>query len=328
MLTFIYNWVNTVQRFLNFGCKSEIVTILKNSSHPVSGEILGKQLGVSRVAVWKQVKSLKNSGYPIFASSEGYLLQGEVDLLCPWEFPGRESFINHFTCVDSTMTIARQLAEKDTPDGTVITADRQINGKGRLNRPWISEEGGLYFTLVLRPKLPLNYAYLYSCAAAVSAVKTLEEHCGIQASVKWPNDVFVKDRKIAGVLIEVRGEFESIHYLNLGVGMNLNNTINKPLAINACSVKSLTGKTVSRKDFLVSFLFHLESITKNFKPDNIIRAWSSYSSTLRRKVSIHTSRGTIHGTAISLCHDGGLVIQTTDGKRKAVYSGDCLYRKD
>ena len=133
--------------------KGRILQILRARSDVVSGEVVSTELGISRVSVWKHINKLKQYGYPIHSTPKGYQLSGDPDVLYPWEFPSRESKIHYFPEVDSTMEIAQDLARKDCPDFTVVIAGYQKKGRGRLNRIWTSDEGGLYFTLGLRPDI-------------------------------------------------------------------------------------------------------------------------------------------------------------------------------
>ena len=134
--------------------KGQILHLLRKEGDTVSGEVLSTALGLSRTAVWKQVRKLQELGYAIEASAKGYRLDGSPDAPLPWEFPGREETVHYFTEVSSTMDIARKLARDGCPPFSVVVADRQTKGRGRLQRSWHSEPGGLYFTVVLRPSLP------------------------------------------------------------------------------------------------------------------------------------------------------------------------------
>jgi BirA family biotin operon repressor/biotin-[acetyl-CoA-carboxylase] ligase len=138
--------------------KGQILKALRKCSNYLSGEMLSNQLGTSRVSIWKQIRSLKKDGYTIEASPKGYKLISSPDLLLPYEFPDLEQRMRHFSEIGSTMDVARELAKKGVEEGTILIAEAQTHGRGRLSREWLSPKGGIYFTLILRPKISPAYA--------------------------------------------------------------------------------------------------------------------------------------------------------------------------
>ncbi|MDR3160759.1 MAG: biotin--[acetyl-CoA-carboxylase] ligase [Spirochaetaceae bacterium] len=150
---------------------------------------------------------------------------GEEDFLYPWEFGEQERFFHHWTSTGSTMDRARELAGRGCPGGTVITAEAQTAGRGRNGRCWMSHPGGLFFTLLERPRCPVRDAPLLGMAAQIAAAETLSALCGAEVSLKWPNDLFLGGKKIGGILSELYGEGDRIQWIALGIGLNLNNPV-------------------------------------------------------------------------------------------------------
>jgi BirA family biotin operon repressor/biotin-[acetyl-CoA-carboxylase] ligase len=230
---------------------------------PVSGPVLAKKLGVSRVAVWKTVQYLVEAGYSIETSDSGYLLdpRNEKDFLYPWEFGEKEALFRHYQAADSTMDRARELALRGTPGGTVITAEKQSQGRGRHGRTWVSRQGGLFFTILERPGIAVMDYTLISLAMQIAAVRVISSVCGKKAYLRWPNDVYINRRKIAGVTTEISGEGDLIAWLSCGVGVNVNNPV--PSA-KTTSVAEITGRFVSRREVLIKIIDEIEKVKKTF----------------------------------------------------------------
>ena len=198
----------------------------------VSGAALAKTLFVSRNAVWKAVQALREEGYPISAiPNKGYCLSPSSNKLTKESilpYLSGESFPLALTVLEETVSTnqtAKQLAENGAPEGTVVAADRQTGGKGRLGRSFHSPGGtGLYFSLVLRPKMPAAQAYFLTVLASVATAQAIEEVSGEQAAIKWVNDIYVRGKKVCGILTEAAIQFESgaLSYAVLGIGINVN----------------------------------------------------------------------------------------------------------
>lgn len=304
--------------------KSKIMAMLGEEFQPLSGEEISRRLAISRVAVWKHIEGLRKSGVDIESTAKGYRLAALPDTPFPWLFGARASQIHYHPEVDSTMNLARQLAGGGCPHLTVVVADRQSAGRGRLQRSWQSTEGGLYFSMVLRPELPVREAPLVNLAVALEVVESLQACCGISAAVKWPNDVLVGEHKIAGILSQMEMEGESLTFLNIGVGINLNNAPeidDKP----AISARLLTGRPVPRPLFLADFLERCDRRLAKFSPAEVVTAWKEKTITLGRRVAIATVRETHIGLAVDVDETGGLVLQGDDGSRRTVFHGDCFH---
>jgi BirA family biotin operon repressor/biotin-[acetyl-CoA-carboxylase] ligase len=298
--------------------------MLKENSSPLSGERLSRELHISRAGVWKQIQSLTKAGYEISTSPKGYTLHHNNDLLLPWEFPGKERLIHYYSCTDTTMKRARECADKNSPDRTLIIAETQTDGRGRLNRKWQSDTGGLYFTLILRPAIPPAYCFLYTCAASVALIETIACMFDLDASIKWPNDILIDNKKVAGILMEVHGTDRFMSYLMLGIGVNVNNRIKRNLTI-ARSLSALAGRHISRPAFLRAFLTLFYRLTDDPFDRNILSLYRKYCTTLRRYVTVIPFNGRAkRGRAIDITAHGDLLIEEDGGTVSHALFGECI----
>ncbi|MDM8542847.1 biotin--[acetyl-CoA-carboxylase] ligase [Desulfococcaceae bacterium HSG9] len=305
--------------------KERILKILRTEQTVVSGESLSAMLGVSRVSVWKHIAKLREHGYHIVANAKGYRLSEEIDALFPWEFPKRAFQIHFFPETGSTMDIARDLARKGCPDFTVVIAERQTKGRGRLKRVWHSADGGLYFTVVTRPLLPPVHSFRVCFAASVALAETLRTLYKIDAGVKWPNDILVDGRKLSGMLSEMEAEADRVAYIAIGIGINVNND---PCVYeaDAVSISQLLGRKVSRKRLLTCFLDLFETKLHSQALDNIVTEWKRRTITLDRAVKIVTVKETLEGVARDIDLTGALVLELDDGTTRNVVYGDCFLK--
>jgi len=305
--------------------KATILKLLRQGGAFVSGEAMSAQLGMSRVSVWKHIRALQAGGYAIESAARGYRLTREDDLLQPWEFPGREELLHCHAVLDSTMDAARTLARAGCPSFTVVTADRQTRGRGRLDRRWLSEPGGLYFTLVLRPRLPASLAALTTFAAGLEWARLLEAEYGVAVGLKWPNDLLVGERKLAGMLSEMEAQGDLVTFVNVGIGLNVNNA---PAAagLAAVSLKELTGRALPRRALLARFLGRMESRMQEKGLAGVTAEWKTYAATLNRPVRIETLHDTIAGIARDVDETGALMVELPDGTLTRVVHGDCFHQ--
>ena len=305
--------------------KQSLLAMLRESPEPLSGEALSQQLGVSRVTVWKHVQALQRLDYPIEASRRGYHMKGGDDVLQPWEFPGREERIHCHPEIDSTMNAARELARQGCPAFTVVTAERQHQGRGRMQRAWHSRDGGLYFTIVLRPELPAALGSLVTFAAGVVWAQVLAGDYGIPVGLKWPNDLLVEERKLSGLLAEMETRGDMVRFVNVGVGLNVNNDPGRhePRAV---SLKEVVGRPLSRRVLLTRFLDRFEARITTRDLDGVIAEWKPLSVTLDRPVSIQTIHDTLSGIARDVDETGALLLEQADGSLTRVVHGDCFHQ--
>ena len=305
--------------------KGKILTELRSRKDIVSGEYLSSILGISRVSVWKHIHKLQELGYNILSTSNGYQLIESPDVLYSWEFPDREARIHYFFELSSTMDTAKELARKNCPDFTVVIAGRQTSGRGRLNRQWVSDDGGLYFTMILRPNIPVALSSRMNFLASLTMAYVLREMYQIEAAVKWPNDILVNERKLSGMLSELEAEADRVFFINIGMGINVNND---PTGVEpgATSLKKLSGREISRIKLLGRFLDEFEDRLKNVDFENVISEWKKYSVTLQRQVRIVTQREVSEGLALDVDENGALVIELADGTQKTIVYGDCFHQ--
>ena len=304
--------------------KGQILNILKTEKEVVSGEMLSVRLGISRVSVWKHIKKLQEVGYNIEPTPKGYLFISAPDALYPWEFGEKEHNIHYFDEVDSTMDIARELARKECPHFTVVIAGRQKKGRGRLKRNWLSSDGGLYFTIVVRPKIPPVLSSRVNFAASMILAQTLRNMFNINTMVKWPNDVLVDGKKISGMLSEMEAETDRVSFISIGIGINVNNDPT-PYEPMATSLKKILGKEVPRIEVLKAFLDHFEDAVNDADFDNVVSEWKKYTETLNRHVRIVTAREVFEGFAVDVDENGALILKLGDGSVKKIIYGDCFH---
>jgi len=305
--------------------KAHILKLLRAQNTNVSGEVLSSAMGISRVSVWKHIHKLQELGYDIMSSPSGYRLIDSPDIPFPWEFADRGFKIVYYPELPSTMDAARDLARKKCPDFTVVVAGRQTRGRGRLKRQWLSDDGGLYFTMVLRPDIPVLLSSRVNFLASLTLARVLRALFQIDAAVKWPNDILVAGLKISGMLSELEAESDRVLFINIGMGINVNND---PAVVEpgASSLKKITGREISKKMLLARFLDEFEKRLKRVEFENVISEWKKYTVTLNRQVKIVTHKEVSEGLAVDVEQDGALVLELADGSRKKIVYGDCFHQ--
>ena len=320
----------------------EILRLLKDhSSGFLSGEEISRRLKVTRAAIWKRVKHLRTLGYEIEASTRtGYRLIRSPDLLTPSEvrpllktkWMGRS--IHHFHSMDSTNSVAYQLALEGAEEGEVVVAESQKKGRGRLGRKWYSPPlTNLYLSVILRPEIPPQQASLITLMAAVATATAIHKFSGLQPMIKWPNDILLRNRKVAGLLNEIHSEMDRIHFVVLGIGVNLNmdeKMFSKEIRGLATSLKREMGQSVSRKAFLQTLLEELEIWYEIFLKEGaspVLKAWRERAQIQGRPVKVTSSGEVLSGTAIDVDSDGALILEMKKGEQKRVVAGDIEYRE-
>lgn len=303
--------------------KQTIYNILNRADGVISGEALSAELDVSRVAIWKHVQGLIKSGVPIYSSPKGYRMPPDPDSLVPWAFDKWRDRVHFFTETDSTMDEAMVMARKGCAEFTVVAAQRQSRGRGRMQRTWLSADGGLYFTVVVRPDIPMLLAGLVNLAAAVDMAHLLRFQYRVDARLKWPNDILVEKRKICGLLSQMEAEGDQVAHMNIGIGLNVNNAPQTEVPI-ATSLKALLGRPVPRREILVAFLNLFEKRMAAFDPRVVVDEWKSNNVTLGRQVRVLTHKERVEGTAVDMDSRGGLILRLADGSNRTVVVGDCF----
>ncbi len=317
--------------------RDQILSLFRrNLGDFVSGREISQALNISRAAVWKQVELLRGLGFEIEAQrSRGYrLLDGPELLLAADILTGLPSerigcAIECLEEVDSTNARAWQLAEAEAADGTVIIADRQSAGRGRLGRRWESpSKVNLYCSILLRPQIPVQQAPQLTFLSAVTVAETLNDLYQLPARVKWPNDILVGGAKIAGLLNEMNAETEQIHFVILGIGVNLNMTAEQfpeDILYPATSVLLETGKTIDRAEFIRSLLTKLDGYYSEFLREGFVpirRRWESLCELMNSRVQVDQNPGILQGMVVGLDADGALRLQLDDGRVERILAGD------
>jgi len=314
--------------------KSKILEILEKKGDYVSGEEISKEIGISRAAIWKHIKKLRELGYEIESkTNEGYKLikspekqiEFELERLLDTKIIGKK--ILFFEEVDSTNNKAKQIALEEN-EGTVVISEMQTSGRGRRGREWYSPKGGIYVTFILKPNVSPEKASQLTLVSSLALVETLNAiNNNLNAKIKWPNDVLVSGKKISGILTELSADMEKINYIVIGVGINLN-TEKEILPENGTSLKIEMKEEVSIKLFLKSFLEHYDLIYQEYLNggiDQIIEKWKNNSDTLGKKVKIMGINETFEGLAKDIDENGALILETKEKEIK-VYSGDVSLR--
>jgi birA, biotin-[acetyl-CoA-carboxylase] ligase region len=318
--------------------EDKILTELKNAEDYISGEALSSILNVSRAAIWKHIKNLKAKGYIIEGvSNKGYKLISSPDLIDKNELLSllKTSVIGkniiYFNDINSTNLKGKELAQNDIGDGSLIISEKQTLGNGRFNRKWISPRGGLWFSLVLRPNLPPTEAPKITQIAAASVYKTLSDF-NIETTIKWPNDIHIHDKKLCGILAEMKCDMDQVHYLILGIGINVNidqNDFDESVKSIATSLKIEFNEQFNRNKILAAFLNHFENLYNKFLNDldlsETISICRNHSNIFGKKAKLITYNKEEIVTCISLSDDGDLIVKDSLGNEKAVLTGEISF---
>ena len=314
-----------------------VATLLKRE--PVSGQDLAGLLGVSRTAVWKHIRLLKKVGFTVEArTGQGYRLTQVPDLLLPVLIQARLKTkiigrsIHHFPQIESTNTKARELAEQGAPEGTLVVAEYQTRGKGRMSRPWESPAGqNLLFSIILRPTLPPQQTFNLILLVSVALCRSIQLETNLELKIKWPNDLYCREKKMAGILAEFAAESDRLNYVIIGVGLNVNwSPADLPEdAQPATSILRETGIRASRLEILVSFLAGMERFYRQAQREGyqfIKQAWDQYSLIKNRPVKVMNGKETWSGIAQGIDPQGALMVMLDGGEKKRFLTGDVHLR--
>ncbi len=321
--------------------RKTIVEILKNAGDNfTSGESIAGGLGISRTAVWKHIQKLRENGYEILSHARrGYKLKDAPDLLLPGEIQiGLETQIigkemHYEPSVDSTNRIAKALAYHGAAEGTIVVAEEQHGGKGRLERNFYSPRGkGIWFSVILRPNFLPHDAPKFTLMAAVAVAEAMKRF-NLKAGIKWPNDIMFDNRKLVGILTEITAELAKITYMVIGIGINVNisrEEFPEELQPIAASLSEMSGEEISRVQFFRALLEEFDKLYLTVSASGfaeVLKLWRDYNVTLGKNVRvISLSDGEdFTGKAVDLNADGALVVETESGRR-AVYAGDVSIR--
>ncbi len=317
----------------------DILKYLREKEY-VSGEVLARKLKISRVAVWKQIQKLKDMGYKIISDQNlGYCLISHPDLLIPQEvqrglsttYIGKK--IYYFPELESTNIAAKEKAlhrAEGMSEGTLIIAERQSAGKGRLGREWFSPAGGIWLSIILYPQLSPSYISRITLMTAVATVKALKNYTLIKPQIKWPNDILINEKKVCGILTEMSAELDIINWVVVGIGVNVNidhQRFPEDIQENTISLKEALGKEVLRVKLAQTFLQEFEKYYDKLKRKefpSILREWKLYSHTLGRKIRVDMGERIITGEAVDINGEGALILKKEDGELIKIISGTII----
>lgn len=323
--------------------EEHLLPLLRLQKGYISGKILAKETGISTSGISKRIKILRKYGYNIESRHRiGYRLAGETDLPLPWElvkilhtiFIGKEKIIYRLT-THSTQNLAILLAEKNpSSDGIVIIAEQQKSGRGRQNRKWLSPKGGVWLSVVLRPTISASKITLLPFAAALAVCDAIKKTTQLDAKLRWPNDVTISGKKVAGILIDISMEGERINYAVIGMGINANvdssaisSYFEKSIKVTSLSdelghktsILGLTKAILERLEYYYMELMHCV-------PHTIIEEWKKNSDILHQKVVVMQNNRTIQGIAADVGDDGSLLVRTDDCDNINVVASDIHVR--
>ena len=317
----------------------KVVRLLKSHrEHFISGEDLSRSLGLSRAAVWKNVKKLNSLDYKITSKQKsGYRLVSKTRRMLPWEVSdglqtetiGRK--IYYFDTIDSTQKFALGLATKPRENGSIVIAERQTHGRGRQNRKWVSPRGGIWLSILLKPNFEVYQASLFPMATSLALCMSIEKTLGIKPKLRWPNDVTLNGKKVAGILVDGSVQSNKIDYLVIGIGINFRvspREISKNIKGATYGVTTLVGakSDVEPTVLLQSLLAEIETIYNKMISGNlkgIKEEWEKRSSTLGKRVKILTTGSEVSGKAVGLSEEGALLVLSR-GRTHRVLVGDVL----
>ena len=326
--------------FDNIGLVKVLSFFQTHDSEYLSGEDLSDVLKISRVAVWKHIKKIQSLGYKIESKQKlGYRLVNETEKLLPWEITndlktkeiGKRVY--YFEEIDSTQNFAQQIALDKKENGTIVIAEKQTAGRGRLDRKWTSPKGGIWFSLIIHPKFDVSTSTLVPIAGAVALAKSIKTTLDVDVSVKWPNDITLDGKKVAGMLVDASFQANNIDYLILGIGINFDidsKKIEKRLSKspNFYGIDSLRKKDddtppkILLREFLVQFEKILTQLNKGEKT-KIVKEWTKKADNIGKKISINTSDGKISGISQGIDNDGAIKLKTSKGIKK-IFVGDVV----
>jgi len=315
--------------------QDKILNLLKKKEGYISGEDISGHLDISRQALWKHIQELKDKGYVIEAVPHlGYHLESSPDRLFEFEVLrglntktfGKKIF--YFDTLTSTIDMAMDLGVKGAASGTLILAESQTKGKGRLGRTWFSPKyKGLYMSLILRPDMLPTQASILTLLAAVSICDAIRNAAGVTTQIKWPNDILVNNKKLCGILTQVIAETDRIDFMIISAGINVNND-KKSLVSTATSLREQKKDEISRVILLQEILRELEAnyiVLEKKGASLILEKWRQHNTTLGRRVKVYCQHKHVEGEALDIDTDGGLLVRKDNGITEHIMAGDVVH---
>lgn len=313
--------------------KDRVLAVLEeNKGKSVSGSEIARSVGMTRSAVWKAVKMLREEGYSICAvTNKGYCLSEENDFLSEQSIVpnlhtkalGKK--IDVFKTIDSTNNFAKSLAQLGAEHGTTVISEVQTQGKGRMGRSFYSPLGmGIYMSVILRPKLSVEHSLLITSCAAVAVAEAIEKVSGVECKIKWVNDIYAGDKKLCGILTEasVNVEQGGLEYAIVGMGINVQNvTFPKNVADIATSIKLETGENISRSLLAAEVLNCLEEKLENITDKSFIEEYRRRSNLMGKRIAVTQGDNVYEASCTGIDEYGRLLIKLDNGEDKALSSG-------
>jgi BirA family biotin operon repressor/biotin-[acetyl-CoA-carboxylase] ligase len=318
----------------------KVLEILERSQTPLSGEVISNELKITRSAVWKHINELRMMGYDISSSQKGgYKLTRTSNKLLPYEvhkklrtrFIGKK--IRYLENTPSTIWLGKQMCSEGDVErmhGTVIIAEEQTGGIGRMGRAWVSPSGGIWITIVLKPTIPIDHVFMVTMAGSIAVARAIRKEFDLGALIKWPNDIFIGNKKVCGLHLELSADADTIHYCLLSIGIDVNVPLKEfspALQKEITSISAELGYEVDRASFLARLLREIESrylLLEEGEYDTIFQEWKSLSCTLENRVHIRTLKNSFEGEAIDIDSYGALIVRKDNGKLERVIAGDCF----
>lgn len=319
--------------------KAAILSMLKASKTYVSGQEMCNTLGVSRTAVWKVMNQLKEEGYIIEASSnKGYVLTHSPNTITDYEIKsnlgqtGLVEDILYFDSLDSTNSKAKRMANEGENRNILFVTEEQTAGRGRRGRAWSSPKGsGIWMSFLLHPNIAPEHASMLTLVSALAIVKAIHNTTGLEAKIKWPNDIVVNGKKLCGILTEMSCELDYIHYVVIGIGMNVNTTeFPEELSQIGTSLLRESGQEVKRSELLADVIQQMEGYYNQFlETEDLSKLQEEYNACLIHKdqeVRILGGEGIQEGIARGIAADGSLLVEGNDGSINNIISGEVSVR--
>lgn len=314
--------------------KNKILLLLKSNKDYISGEELSRMLGITRSAIWKYIKSLRADGYVIKSvTNRGYKLEdsskvmNEIELSENLKTKWLGKKIIYLDNVDSTSSEIKRISVNNPLTGTIVVAEEQYGGKGRLGRLWTSPKGsGLWFSFILRPNIVPSQIAGITLAVGIGVCKAIRNYTGVDARIKWPNDVIIGSKKICGILTEMTAEADKIDYAVVGIGINVNiESFPEDIKHKATSLFIEIGKSVDRIELFKNVLFEVEKYIDSYLLNldtEILGEYKKLCATLGRNVEVIRGNQRLIGEAVDVGDAGDLIIKTETGEKIFVNSGE------
>jgi BirA family biotin operon repressor/biotin-[acetyl-CoA-carboxylase] ligase len=305
-----------------------IIEILSMKEY-ISGSEIGRFLGMSRAAVHKQINRLRQIGYTIKSSSKGYIIIKKCRFFNEYEIEASLKkplnvckIIKYYEEIASTQTAVKKLAKKNFGEGVVVIAEKQTKGYGRIKRVWNSNEGGLWFSMLLKPIIRPDESSRLSLLFSITLNRILEKKYKISSEIKWPNDILICGKKVAGIIIEMSAEQGITNWVAAGIGININNNLPKNLKNISISIKEILKREIDRAEFIATFLTEFEGLYFNFQRDGFKLFFEEYNSKVAYKDTLVTvdigHNDAITGKNLGIDESGRLIIETKNEIEKII----------